>query len=189
MKIEINCRFTGKVLFTHEAEGNTIKLTLEAAVSARANLAGAYLARANLAGANLDGAYLDGANLAGAYLDGANLDGANLDGANLDGAYLDGAYLAGAYLARAYLAGEKLTKAPLSLLNLRWHVLITGQYMRIGCKRHTHEEWAAMDDAAINQMDTGALKFWRKWKSPLLALCEQHHEEPQEESATEKEAA
>jgi len=179
MKIEINCRFTGKVLFTHEAEGNTIKLTLEAAVSARANLAGAYLARANLAGANLARAYLARANLAGANLDGANLDGANLDGAYLDGAYLDG----------AYLAGEKLTKAPLSLLNLRWHVLITGQYMRIGCKRHTHEEWAAMDDAAINQMDTGALKFWRKWKSPLLALCEQHHEEPQEESATEKEAA
>ena len=120
MKIEIKCRFTGNVLFTHEAEGNTIKLTVEAAaVSARA------------------------------YLSGANLVGADL-------------------------SGEKLTKAPLSLLNLRWHVLITGQYMRIGCKRHTHEEWAAMDDAAINQMDTGALKFWRKWKTPLLALCDGH---------------
>ena len=83
MKIQITARFTGLVLFEHEAENNTMKLTLEAAISARANLAGAYLDGANLARANLAGAYLDGANLAG-----ANLAGANLDGANLDGAYL-----------------------------------------------------------------------------------------------------
>ena len=63
MKIQITARFTGLVLFEHEAENNTMKLTLEAAISARANLAGA-----NLAGANLAGANLDGANLAGAYL-------------------------------------------------------------------------------------------------------------------------
>ena len=58
MKIQITSRFTGSVLFEHEAEENTVRLTLEAAVSAGANLAGAYLA-----GANLDGAYLAGANL------------------------------------------------------------------------------------------------------------------------------
>ena len=44
MKIQITARFTGLVLFEHEAENNTMKLTLEAAISARANLAGAYLA-------------------------------------------------------------------------------------------------------------------------------------------------
>ena len=64
MKIQITARFTGLVLFEHEAENNTMKLTLEAAISARANLAGA----------NLDGAYLAGANLAGTYLDGTYLD-------------------------------------------------------------------------------------------------------------------
>ena len=58
MKIQITARFTGLVLFEHEAENNTMKLTLEAAISAGANLAGANLARANLAGANLAGAYL-----------------------------------------------------------------------------------------------------------------------------------
>ena len=89
MKIQITARFTGSVLFEHEAENNTMKLTLEAAISARANLAGAnldgaYLAGANLAGANLARAYLAGANLARANLARANLDGANLDGANLD---------------------------------------------------------------------------------------------------------
>ena len=74
MKIQITARFTGSVLFEHEAENNTMKLTLEAAISA-----GAYLAGANLAGANLDGANLAGANLDGAYLARANLAGANLD--------------------------------------------------------------------------------------------------------------
>ena len=69
MKIQIKARFTGSVLFEHEAEENTVRLTLEAAVSAGANLAGAYLDGAYLAGANLDGANLDGANLDGAYLD------------------------------------------------------------------------------------------------------------------------
>ena len=63
MKIEIKCRFSGSVLFSHEAENNTMRMTLEAAVKARANLAGA----------NLAGAYLDGANLAGANLAGAKI--------------------------------------------------------------------------------------------------------------------
>ena len=61
MKIQIRARFTGGVLFEHDADNNSVRITLEAAVSARANLSGAYL----------DGANLDGANLAGANLDGA----------------------------------------------------------------------------------------------------------------------
>jgi len=100
MKIQIRARFTGGVLFEHDADNNSVRITLEAAVSARANLDGA-----NLAGANLDGANLARANLDGAYLDGAKLDGANLDGANLAGAYLDGANLDGANLAGANLDG------------------------------------------------------------------------------------
>ena len=63
LKIQITARFTGSVLFEHEAENNTMKLTLEAAISA-----GAYLDGANLARANLAGAYLASANLDGAYL-------------------------------------------------------------------------------------------------------------------------
>ena len=60
MKIEIKCRFSGIVLFAHEQDGNTLKITVEAAVKARANLARAYLVGANLAGAYLVGAYLVG---------------------------------------------------------------------------------------------------------------------------------
>ena len=58
MKIEIKSRLNGKLLFAHEAENNTLKITLEAAVKARANLARASLDGANLAGAYLAGAYL-----------------------------------------------------------------------------------------------------------------------------------
>ncbi len=62
-------RFTGATLF--EGEYATTKAMLEAAVKARANLAGADLADANLAGADLAGADLADANLAGADLAGA----------------------------------------------------------------------------------------------------------------------
>ncbi len=148
MKIEIKCRFGGSVLFSHEAEDNTMRLTLEAAVSVRANLYGANLYGANLYGANLDGANLvranlDGANLIranlvranlysanlvranlvranldGANLDGANLYSANLVRANLDGANLDGANLDGANLDGANLDGANLIRANLYSANL-----------------------------------------------------------------------
>jgi uncharacterized protein YjbI with pentapeptide repeats len=133
MKIEIKCRFSGSVLYSHEAENNSMRVTLEAAISARANLAGAYLAganlsranlagadlsRANLAGANLAGADLSRANLAGADLSRANLAGANLAGADLSRANLAGAYLAGADLSRADLDGANLAGAYLSKANL-----------------------------------------------------------------------
>ena len=92
MKFEIKHRFTGAVLFSLECE--SFKLCVEAAVKARANLAGADLAGADLAGADLTGAYLAGADLAGAYLAGADLTGADLTGAYLAGADLTGADLA-----------------------------------------------------------------------------------------------
>jgi hypothetical protein len=88
MKIEIKCRFYAKVLFSFEHEGNSLKLTLEKAVSSGADLSGADLSGADLSGADLSGANLSGANLSGANLSGANLSGANLYGANLSGAKL-----------------------------------------------------------------------------------------------------
>jgi hypothetical protein len=117
-KVEIKHRYTGDVLFSFDAtdeqqsSGLAMRHALEAAVEARANLAGAnlagaYLAGANLARANLAGAYLAGAYLAGVNLVDAYLAGANLARANLVDANLAGAYLAGANLARANLAGAK----------------------------------------------------------------------------------
>ena len=85
MKHPIKHRYTNAVLFEADIPDDTpsglvVRVALEQATKARANLDGAYLARANL-----DGANLDRANLAGAYLDSADLAGAYLVGANLAG--------------------------------------------------------------------------------------------------------
>jgi uncharacterized protein YjbI with pentapeptide repeats len=128
MLIEIKRNVTDEVIFSHDQEDNSLKITLEVAVKARAylacaNLARAYLARAYLAcaylaDAYLARAYLAGAYLAGAYLDGANLADANLADANLAGANLAGANLVGANLAGANLAGANLVGANLDGANL-----------------------------------------------------------------------
>ena len=154
MKLSILSRFNASILFEYEAKENSLKITLQVAVKTGANLDGANLYGADLYGANLYGADLRGANLYRTDLRGANLRGANLCGANLD--------------------GEKLVKTPLQLNNLKWFVLISDKYLRIGCQRFTIEEWRNFDDAAIVKMDFAALKFWRKWKVPIMALCDAH---------------
>jgi uncharacterized protein YjbI with pentapeptide repeats len=44
---------SGKILFTHECEGNTIKTTLETAIRLGISLIGSDLGKANLSGADL----------------------------------------------------------------------------------------------------------------------------------------
>ena len=162
MKIQIKSRFDASVLFEHECEANTIKLTVEAAVKARAYLVGAYLV----------GAYLAGANLEGAYLEGANLVGANLAGANLAGAYLEGAYLEGATYGIA-----TLSKGLLQLFGMRWSVMVFDSHIKIGCEFHSTAEWAAFDDDRIAEMDGNALEFWMKNKEFILLAAKTHQEE------------
>jgi uncharacterized protein YjbI with pentapeptide repeats len=159
-----------------------------------AYLRGANLSGANLFGANLSGAYLHGADLSGAYLRGADLHGAYLRGADLRdadlrdadlrdadlrGAYLrdadlHGAYLRDADLHGAYLRGEISPKTPISILNLKWDILITEGYMRIGCQRHTHADWEAFTDEAIADMESRASEFWKANREWLLAACKAH---------------
>ena len=146
----------------------------DAAEKGWANLCEADLRGANLYGANLREADLRGANLYGANLDGADLRGADLRGADLRGADLDGANLRGADLRGADLDGEKITKTPLSIVSLRYGCLISDGFMRLGCKRFTHDKWLNFTDDEISRMDTGALEFWTQWKAPLLAMCAAH---------------
>ena len=145
MKIEIEHRFTGSVLFSHEAEENSVKITLAEAIENGADLARADLARADLTSADLSGADLTSADLSGADLSGADL------------------------------SGEILTQSPIQILTNIWPVLISDNYMKIGCQRHTHDEWANFTDDEIRAMDSGARLFWRDWKEPLLALCRMHN--------------
>ena len=157
--ITIKHRFTGTTLCEFDLE--TVKAAVVKAVSDGADLYGADLYGANLRGANLRGANLDGADLYGANLRGADLRGADLRGADLRGANLD---------------GEKLTQKPIAITGLTYWCLISDNYMRLGCKRFTHEEWAAFGDSEISEMDSKALEFWSAWKSPLLSMCKAHSE-------------
>ena len=134
MKIQIKHRFTAAILFEHDAEDNSVKLTLQLAVTNKVDLRGANLSGADLSGADLRGAdlrsaylcdaylrsaYLRSANPNGAYLRSANLNGANLNGANLSGAYLSGADLRSADLGSANLSGADLRSTYLSGADLR----------------------------------------------------------------------
>ena len=115
----------GEVLFEHESVDNTLKETVERAVSDGASLNWASLNGANLNGANLNGASLNWAslnraNLYGASLYRASLYGANLYGANLNGANLDGANLNWASLNWANLNGASLNWANLDGASLNW---------------------------------------------------------------------
>ncbi|MBS4051904.1 MAG: pentapeptide repeat-containing protein [Methylomonas sp.] len=129
-----------------------------------ANLAYADLANANLTDANLAYADLTDANLAYAKLTHAKLTHANLTGANLTGA--DIAY---ANLANANLAGQGL----LQINGLRWPVLVTPEYLKIGCEQHSHDYWRSFDDRRILQMaGKNAAEFWADNKTWLLERCE-----------------
>ena len=190
MLIEIKHRWNESVLFSHDQEKNSLKITLEMAVKAGANLAGAdlvraYLADANLVGANLAGADLARANLVGANLAGADLARAYLANANLAGANLTGANLTSADLVRAYLAGAKIedeaiTIQPIHISGLTWPILITDDYLRIGCQRHTHKRWFEFSDELIVEMDSHAAEFWEMWKLPLMGMCVKHAEKCKE---------
>ena len=104
----------------------------------------------------------------------SNLRGADMECASLRGANLYGANLYGANLRGANLEGENITKSPLSVVGLRYWCLISDGYMRLGCKRFTHEEWANFTDEEIRDMDDDAIEFWKQWKVPLLAMCAAH---------------
>jgi len=82
--------------------------------------------------------------------------------------------LYGANLYGANLDGEILKQTPLTVVNLHYWCLISDNYMRLGCKRFTHEEWTNFTDEQIAEMDTHALEFWKRWRASLLNLCADH---------------
>lgn len=90
MEIKIKNRLDDSVIYSHDCEDNTIKITVEQAVKEGVSLQYADLAGANLRNANLHGAYLFSVNLNNANLLGADLCYADLQYANLRGADLAG---------------------------------------------------------------------------------------------------
>ena len=65
MLIEIKNRFNGSVLFSHDCEENSLKITLEMAINASADLISADLSSADLSSADLRYADLSSADLLG----------------------------------------------------------------------------------------------------------------------------
>ena len=123
MNIQIKSQINDIVLFEHNCENNSMRLTMELALKSRADLSyadlsGADLSYADLSGADLSRAYLSGADLSYAGLSGANLSRADLSRADLSQTDLSNAYLSGANLSRANLSGADLSRAYLSGANL-----------------------------------------------------------------------
>lgn len=198
MKFAVRNYWSRDVQFTAEiecaeSERYSVKLGLAVKWGFRngANLTGADFTDANLSGADLAGAnFTDAcfalANLADAYLAGVNLTGADLRGANLARTNLAGADLTGADLMDANLVRANLTRAnlgqdqkatipPLFILGPTWPVMVTDAHIKIGCEVHTTDEWAGFSDKQICAMDgSDALRFWGRWKEPLLAMARAH---------------
>jgi len=129
MKIEIKHKYLGIVLFEHECEDNTIKLTLSLAVEKNADLNGANLWNADLSGANLWNANLSDADLRNANLRNANLRNADLRNANLWNANLSDADLSDANLWNANLRNADLSDANLRNANL-WNANLSDADLR-----------------------------------------------------------
>ena len=148
-----------------------------------ANLSGASLGSANLSHANLSGADLSEADLSHANLSEADLSHANLSDASLIGANLSGADLRGADLSEADLCGANMNGISLedtignklqvkSLQLERYSIAYTALDLQIGCKVYDISQWWAFDDITIEQMDKGALDWWKKWKPILQQIIE-----------------
>ena len=114
---------------------------------------------------------LRGANLRDANLRSANLCDANLCGANLRGANLCGADLFDADLRGADLSGEKLKSNPIFIYGLNWQIVVTNEYLTIGCQRHLITDWREFNDTQIRDMHENALSFWKTYKPMLMQLC------------------
>ena len=75
----------------------------------------------------------------------------------------------------SHVLGDKI-KSPSdckNILNEEYHITILPESLKIGCEYHTKEEWWNFTDKEILAMDGRAgLRWWRKWKPLLMAICE-----------------
>lgn len=83
MKIQILSRFDLSVIFEHEADVNSIKITVMEAIKAKVSLICADLRDANFSDADLRGANFSGADLSGANFRGETLTKAPIQLNNL----------------------------------------------------------------------------------------------------------
>ena len=166
---EIKHRLNGSVLFSLKCGSK--KLCLEAGVRTGINLSSAHLGSADLSYADLTYADLGSADLSSADLSSADLSSADLGSADLSYANLRYANLSYA------------KSPPIVMYGLTWNVLIAASGMlRIGCERHSPEEWEAFTADKIRAMDSEAESFAAAYLTQLIALAKAHRERWKEKS-------
>jgi predicted acyltransferase (DUF342 family) len=63
-----------------------------------------------------------------------------------------------------------VTKVVNTIFTDEYDITITDNFIAIGCKNHSIEDWESFTDEQINDMDTEALKWWRVWKPIIFAI-------------------
>ena len=149
----------------------------------RANLRGSDLSGSDLSGSDLSGSNLRGSDLRGSNLRGSDLSGSDLSYSDLRGSDLRGSNLRGSDLSYSDLRGSDLRGSDLSNIRIEsvignrseikslqidtYDISYTDKVMQIGCESHDIKDWWEFDDETINEMETGALDWWKVWK-PII---------------------
>ena len=139
----------------------------------RANLSGSDLSYSDLSGSDLSGSDLSGSNLRGSDLRGSNLRGSNLRGSDLSYSDLNGSNLRGSDLRGSDLSNIRIesvigNRSEIKSLQIdTYDISYTDKVMQIGCESHDIKDWWEFDDETINEMETGALDWWKVWK-PII---------------------
>jgi uncharacterized protein YjbI with pentapeptide repeats len=145
------------------------------------NLSNADLRNVNLSNADLSNTDLSNADLSNAALSDVDLSDANLRYVNLRYANLSDANLSDANLKNADLRYANLRNVDLdgcvgngreiqSIQTPKYLINITKDDIQIGCKRHTIKAWLSFSDDVIQDMDRGALDWWKMYKPILTSL-------------------
>lgn len=132
-RIQLFDHVSGKVIFSHKCDNNSVAKTLRFAASNGADLSNVFLCDADLRGADLRDVGLRGADLRDANLYSATLCNVDLRGADLRGAFLCYADLGAADLRDADLRYADLHDANLFRADLRGANLRRSRGLSFAC--------------------------------------------------------
>ena len=68
----------------------------------------------------------------------------------------------------------KSEKDCVNITNEKYNITIMPEHLQIGCQYHSKKKWWGFSDSEILAMDgEPGLLWWKKWKSILMAVCEE----------------
>lgn len=71
---------------------------------------------------------------------------------------------------------QTCTKTPIVISGLNYLVTITDNHVRVGCQCFTLEEWEAMSEEQISELDEGALEFYFEHGEEIKLKARKHME-------------